>query len=123
MAREVLPYVFSLIGGRNWKSGPGDKASPLMVEVWTLLRDEEAEPYAPTPYFWSDQHGVKLQFVGRASAGDETVVLEGSFEEDRVLIAYGRAGLLVGALGIRRPARVMALQRMIGAGGPFPPEG
>jgi 23S rRNA pseudouridine2605 synthase len=37
MAREVLPYVFSLIGGRNWKSGPGDKASPLMVEVWTLL--------------------------------------------------------------------------------------
>jgi len=42
MAREVLPYVFSLIGGRNWKSGPGDKASPLMAEVWTKLRDEGA---------------------------------------------------------------------------------
>lgn len=35
--RETLPYVFSLIGGRNWKSGPGAKASPLMTEVWTLL--------------------------------------------------------------------------------------
>ncbi len=46
MAREVLPYVFSLIGGRNWKSGPGDKASPLMVEVWTLLRDEGAKSAA-----------------------------------------------------------------------------
>ena len=46
MAREVLPYVFSLIGGRNWKSGPGDKASPLMVEVWTLLRDDGAKTAA-----------------------------------------------------------------------------
>lgn len=88
----------------------------------TLLRGDEAEPYAPIPYFWSDQHGVKLQFVGRAAAGDETLVLEGSFEEDRVLIAYGAGGRLVGALGIRRPARVMALQRMIQSGGAFPPE-
>ena len=88
----------------------------------TLLRGDEAEPYGPTPYFWSDQHGVKLQFVGRAAAGDETAVLEGSFEEDRVLVAYGRGGRLVGALGIRRPARVMAFQRLIGDGSSFPPE-
>lgn len=88
----------------------------------TLLRGDEAQPYGPTPYFWSDQHGVKLQFVGRAAAGDETAVIEGSFEEDRVLVAYGNGGRLVGALGIRRPARVMALQRMIGQGAPFPPE-
>jgi len=39
-AREALPYVFSLIGGRNWKSGPGGKASPLMVELWTLLESK-----------------------------------------------------------------------------------
>lgn len=40
--RETLPYVFSLIGGRNWKSGPGDKASPLMKEIWALLNGEGA---------------------------------------------------------------------------------
>jgi hypothetical protein len=40
--RETLPYVFSLIGGRNWKSGPGAKASPLMTEIWTLLNNGEA---------------------------------------------------------------------------------
>ncbi|MFZ0663582.1 MAG: hypothetical protein WAM66_12875 [Acidobacteriaceae bacterium] len=39
---ETLPYVFSLIGGRNWKSGPGAKASPLMTEIWTLLNAGEA---------------------------------------------------------------------------------
>jgi hypothetical protein len=41
-SRATLPYVFSLIGGRNWKSGPGTKASPLMMEIWTLLNDGEA---------------------------------------------------------------------------------
>lgn len=39
VTREALPYVFSLIGGRNWKSGPGGKATPLMMEIWTLLNN------------------------------------------------------------------------------------
>ena len=42
VTRDALPYVFSLIGGRNWKTGPGGKASPLMTEVWTLLNGGEA---------------------------------------------------------------------------------
>ncbi|HWE57022.1 MAG TPA: FAD-dependent oxidoreductase [Acidimicrobiales bacterium] len=94
----------------------------------TLLADLRDRPgqaleFAPVPYFWSDQHGVKLQFVGRAAAGDETRLLEGSFDDDRLLIAYGRAGRLVGALGIRRPRHVMDLQRrMAGGDTPFPPE-
>ena len=112
-----------------------DMDAPVRVEHWTnaaeagqqaartLLQGPEAEPYAPVPYFWSDQHGVKLQYVGRAEPGDDTLVIEGSFEEDRVLVAYGRQGRLVAALGMRRPARVMALQRQIAEGEPFPPEG
>ena len=88
----------------------------------TLLLGDQAEEYDPIPYFWSDQHGVKLQFVGLALPGDDTTLMEGSFEEDRLLVAYGRQGRLVGALGMRRPARVMALQRMIAEGGNYPPE-
>jgi NADPH-dependent 2,4-dienoyl-CoA reductase/sulfur reductase-like enzyme len=90
----------------------------------TLLADRagsSAEAFSPTPYFWSDQQGVKLQFVGRAAPGDETTVVEGGFDEDRVLVAYGRRGRLVGALGIKRPARVMAFQRLIAAGAEYPP--
>ena len=112
----------------------GGYGEPVRVEHWTnateagqaaartLLLGDEAEPYAPVPYFWSDQHGVKLQFVGRTRPGDDTVILEGSFDEDRVLVAYGDQGRLVAALGIRRPARVMALQRAIASGASFPPE-
>ncbi|MBV9661211.1 MAG: FAD-dependent oxidoreductase [Acidimicrobiales bacterium] len=87
----------------------------------TLLRGNDADPYEPVPYFWSDQHGIKMQFVGRAAPDDEVAVLEGSLADDRVVVAYGRSGRLVAALGMRRPARVMALQRAIGEGAPFPP--
>lgn len=86
----------------------------------TIIGGDDAPAYAPVPYFWSDQHGVKLQFVGRA--GTETALVEGGFDEDRLLVAYGTGGLVVGALGVRRPARVMAMQRLIAAGSPFPPE-
>ena len=89
----------------------------------TLLLGDGAPPYEPVPYFWSDQHGIKLQFVGRAGPGDRTLVLEGGFDEDRLLMAYGRGDRLVAALGLRRPARVMTLQRQIAEGAPFPPEG
>lgn len=87
----------------------------------TLMLGDGAEPYAPTPYFWSDQHGMKLQFVGRAAPGDRTALVEGSWVDDRLLVAYGREGRLVAALGLRRPARVMALQRMIAERSAFPP--
>lgn len=40
VTRSTLPFVFSMIGGRNWKSGPGAKASPLMQEIWTLLEKD-----------------------------------------------------------------------------------
>jgi NADPH-dependent 2,4-dienoyl-CoA reductase/sulfur reductase-like enzyme len=118
---------------RWWHEGYGEE---VRVEHWTnageaaeavaanLVAEGDGRPmapYAPTPYFWSDQHGVKLQFVGRAAPGDETAILEGSFEEDRVLVGYGRAGRTVAALGIRRPARVMALQGLIGSGCDWPP--
>jgi NADPH-dependent 2,4-dienoyl-CoA reductase/sulfur reductase-like enzyme len=89
----------------------------------TLLEGDSAPPFAPTPYFWSDQFGVKIQFVGETRAGDEVAVMEGDPSGDRFLAAYGREGRLVAALGVRRPARVMALQALIAAGAPFPPAG
>ncbi len=87
----------------------------------TLIEGDAAPPYGPTPYFWSDQHGVKLQFVGQTNPGDEVVLTEGSFDDNRFVAAYGRNGRLVAALGMRRPARIMALQKHIDEGVPFPP--
>jgi NADPH-dependent 2,4-dienoyl-CoA reductase/sulfur reductase-like enzyme len=112
-----------------------DYGRTVRVEHWTnateqgeaaarsLLEGESAPPYAPTPYFWSDQFGLKIQFVGETMPGDQVAIIEGDPAEDRFLAAYGRDGRLVAALGVRRPARVMALQGLIASGAPFPPPG
>jgi NADPH-dependent 2,4-dienoyl-CoA reductase/sulfur reductase-like enzyme len=88
----------------------------------TLLHGEAAAVYEPVPYFWSDQHGLKIQFVGRAEPVDEVSIIDGHPDDERFVAAYGRRGRLVAALGMRRPARVMALQQQIAGGAAFPPE-
>ncbi|HVW78032.1 MAG TPA: hypothetical protein VHB45_10505 [Alloacidobacterium sp.] len=41
-SREALPYVFALRGDRDWKRGPREKSSPLVIESWKLLKREGA---------------------------------------------------------------------------------
>src|SRR5206468_820024 len=69
----------------------------------TLLQGEAAQPFAPVPYFWSDQYDHKIQFVGRGGAGDEVRVVAGSVEERKFVTLYGRAGRIVGALSLDNP--------------------
>ncbi len=72
----------------------------------TLLEGDAAPPYTPVPYFWSDQYGTKIQFVGHSGPGNEVEVVEGSVEERRFVAAYRRDGRLTGALLWNRPARI-----------------
>lgn len=88
----------------------------------TLLRGRDATtPFAPVPYFWSDQYGTKIQFLGHTSGDDDVAVVEGSTDEDRFVTAYGRDGRLVGALLFNRPARIARYKSLIADGAPFPP--
>ncbi len=69
--------------------------------------------YLDVPLFWSDQFGKKIQFVGLRSPGDEVLLVEGSTEEGKFLAVYSRDGVLTGALGVGRPARIIALRNLI----------
>jgi 3-phenylpropionate/trans-cinnamate dioxygenase ferredoxin reductase component len=88
--------------------------------VATLLSGRgAAEPYAPVPFFWSDQYDRKIQFAGRAAPGDETALVDGSLEERRFVLLYGRRGRLCGVLGLNRPRLVMHYRERIRAGARF----
>ena len=79
-----------------------------------LLEGPGIEPFAPVPYFWSDQYESKIQFAGRL--GDEVQVVDGSVEERKFVTLYGTAGRLVGVLGVSRPRLVMQYRRKIAEG-------
>ena len=97
----------------------------MRVEHWTnaaeqgvaaaraLLAGAGAEPFAPVPYFWSDQYDAKIQFVGVCAPDDDVRIVHGSVAERRFVALYGRAGRLVGALAISRPRLLMAYRRLI----------
>jgi NADPH-dependent 2,4-dienoyl-CoA reductase/sulfur reductase-like enzyme len=78
-----------------------------------LTSDEAAEPFAPVPYFWSDQYDTKIQFLGRSAPDDAVAVVDGSLESGRFVALFGRAGRLVGALAFNRPRQLMAYRRLI----------
>jgi 3-phenylpropionate/trans-cinnamate dioxygenase ferredoxin reductase component len=99
-------------------------AEHLRIEHWTnatemadaavaalLAGGGPSEPYAPVPYFWSDQFGVKMQLAGRVAPGDAVSIVDGSLEERRFVALYHRAGRLAAVLGWNRPRVVMQYRR------------
>ncbi|MDE0653905.1 MAG: FAD/NAD(P)-binding oxidoreductase [bacterium] len=87
-----------------------------MAAAKRLLAGEGAEPFAPVPWFWSDQYDRKIQLAGRSGPDDEVVVVTGSLEERRFAAVYGRAGRIVAVLGFNRPRHVMQYRRLIARG-------
>ncbi|MCY3805987.1 MAG: FAD-dependent oxidoreductase [bacterium] len=81
-----------------------------------LLAGDGTEPFAPVPWFWSDQYDRKIQLAGRSGPGDEVVVVAGSPDERRFAAVYGRAGRIVAVLGFNRPRHVMQYRRLIARG-------
>ena len=88
--------------------------------ILAMAAGERPAPYAPVPFFWSDQYGLKLQFLGRAGPDDEVRVVHGSTDggpvgERGFVALYGRAGRLRGVLGLARPKLVMGYLKLLAA--------
>jgi NADPH-dependent 2,4-dienoyl-CoA reductase/sulfur reductase-like enzyme len=98
----------------------------MRVEHWTNAAEQGAaaaknllasargtlsDPYAPVPFFWSDQFSHRIQFVGRASVDDEVVVAVGSLADGKFLALYRSGDLLHGALGVNAPRWVMPMRQ------------
>ncbi len=98
-------------------------AETMRVEHWENAQEQgahaartllgEREPYQPVPWFWSDQYDRKIQLAGRSGPGDDVVVIDGSTDDRRFAALYGRAGRLVGVLGMNRPAVVVRWRQAI----------
>ena len=74
------------------------------------------EPYAPVPWFWSDQYDRKIQFAGRSHPGDRTVVVDGTVGGDRFCVLYGDGERVTGVLGVNMAARVVRYRKAIAEG-------
>ncbi|MEV0145429.1 MULTISPECIES: FAD-dependent oxidoreductase [unclassified Nonomuraea] len=82
-----------------------------MAVARNLLDPDSRRPFAPVPYFWSDQYGMKIQAYGHLRGHDEAVVVDGDLAQRRFLIAYRRHDRLTAALAVGMSPRTLRTWR------------
>jgi NADPH-dependent 2,4-dienoyl-CoA reductase/sulfur reductase-like enzyme len=69
----------------------------------------------PLPSFWSDQYGLRIQYVGHAHQAD-AVSIEGDPAERDFEAVFTRAGIPVAGLAVGRPRSIPVLRKQIDQG-------
>jgi 3-phenylpropionate/trans-cinnamate dioxygenase ferredoxin reductase subunit len=116
VARWPNPRFDEVMRLEHWTNA-GEQADAAARAL--LAGEGGAEPFAPVPFFWSDQYDRKIQFAGRASSDDAMRVVDGSMEERRFVALFERGGRLRGVLGMNRPRLVMKARRLLREDAPF----
>ncbi len=115
-AGDVARWENRLFGGfmrvEHWTNAV-EQGAAAANSLLATAAGEEPQPFAPVPYFWSDQYGLRIQYVGASRPGDEMVVVDGSLDDRRFVAIYGRDGRIVAALAVGRARKLMSYRRMI----------
>ncbi|MFJ3776112.1 NAD(P)/FAD-dependent oxidoreductase [Streptomyces sp. NPDC090075] len=82
-------------------------AEQAMAAARNLLHPESAKPFAPVPYFWSDQYDVRVQAYGWLRGHDEVAVADGDLAERRFVAVYRAGDRLVGAVAVGMPPKTI----------------
>ncbi|MGW0583073.1 NAD(P)/FAD-dependent oxidoreductase [Streptomyces sp. NPDC002920] len=67
----------------------------------------DRHPFAPVPYFWSDQYDMRIQAYGTLHGHDEVAVVDGDLASRRFIVAYRTGEHIVGALAVGMPPRAV----------------
>lgn len=125
MGRTTAPGIVAVGDCANWfELTLGEHRR---VEHWTgaleraafavqalLDADAPQQPVKP-PYFWSEQHGVKIQFAGHSAGHDRLVVESGDPEEHSFLAVYYKGDTPVAVLGMNQPRLFTKWRRSLAA--------
>ena len=85
-------------------------ASTLLAAAPDALRVHD-----PVPYFWSDQFGHKLQFVGRRDPADRPVERDPGDAPGRTVTWLDQAGRITAVLTVDRPGESAAAHQLVAA--------
>ncbi len=122
--RTSDPHVFAVGDvAVRWSPRADDR---LLAEHWDdartgpdaiarTLTGDELVAHDPVPYFWSDQFGHKLQYVGHHGPGDSPVIREG--DDGKWAVAWlDENGVLTAHLSIDNPRLMIGARAAITTG-------
>jgi 3-phenylpropionate/trans-cinnamate dioxygenase ferredoxin reductase subunit len=103
------------VPGAHWESAGRQGATAAAA----MLGDSPAS--APPSSFWSDQYGLRIQYVG-SSEGADGATLDGDPEQRSFTATFTRQGQPIAALLVNRPRQLPAIRTQIQRGTHEQPE-
>jgi NADPH-dependent 2,4-dienoyl-CoA reductase/sulfur reductase-like enzyme len=103
----------------------------VRVEHWTNAVDQGADaaanllaeaagtpltPHTRVPYFWSEQHDRRIQFLGYPAGCDSAELAAGSWDDEKYVVLLGRAGQLRGVLAMNSAKALMPFRTVLSEG-------
>ncbi|MFI5774364.1 NAD(P)/FAD-dependent oxidoreductase [Streptomyces sp. NPDC051658] len=82
-----------------------------MAAAGNLLGD--AIPFAPVPYFWTDQYETRIQAYGIFPPAADVRIVYGDPVDGYFAAVYGHHGRVVGVLGWNTPRQLRTLRRFV----------
>ncbi|HEY0448788.1 NAD(P)/FAD-dependent oxidoreductase [Actinophytocola sp.] len=64
-------------------------------------------PFAPVPYFWSDQYDLKIQAYGYLRGHTEVAIVDGDLDARRFVAAYRNGEHVVGVVAVNTPPKTL----------------
>jgi NADPH-dependent 2,4-dienoyl-CoA reductase/sulfur reductase-like enzyme len=118
---QVAPGIYAAGDVARWHNPLFDTS--MRLENWTAAAElgaaagrhaanpAEAAPVVAIPYFWSDWYGSRIQMVGVPGTDEAQIV--GDVDSDTWVALYRRGDVVVGALALNQPGKIMKYRRLI----------
>ncbi len=107
-AGDVASWVHPDLGTRIRVEHRMNATEQGIAAANTLLGN--GKPFAPIPYFWTDQYDVKIQAYGTFPPDTELSIVDGSPSEGKFTAEYRRGDRIFGVLGWNMPKQTRALR-------------
>jgi 3-phenylpropionate/trans-cinnamate dioxygenase ferredoxin reductase component len=121
--RTSIPNVYAAGDVANWwhpdlnqhiRVEHFDNAGSQGTFVGKVIAGATDEPFAPIPYFWSDQYDTNIQYAGFAP-DDCEVIIRGNPENRAITAFYLEHGCICAAVTINQAREFRAARRLVAA--------
>ncbi|GAA3126728.1 NAD(P)/FAD-dependent oxidoreductase [Streptosporangium carneum] len=111
-AGDVVARVSDRTGRPRRSPHWGSAIDQARAAALALLRGDEAPPYRPAPYYWTEQWGLDIKICGRILPGAIPEVLSGSLDERGALVRWTHDGVPVAAATVNHRMPVVKLRKL-----------
>jgi NADPH-dependent 2,4-dienoyl-CoA reductase/sulfur reductase-like enzyme len=77
----------------------------------TMLEPTSRRPFAPVPYFWSDQYDMRIQAYGYLRGHEEVAIVSGDLSARKFIAAYRTGAHITAVVSVNMPPKALRAWR------------